>query len=244
VIYVLIPAYNEETQLPQMLANLVKTLGELENQYHIIVVDDGSSDNTDKALSEFNSRIPIQILTHPTNLGVSSAFKTGFDFILNHGQKKDLILTMEANKSSDAKIIPKMLEAIKSGQDLVLASCYAKGGKVVGDPWSRLILSRGANLLLQLLFPCQGIHTYTSFYRLFTFDILQELSRITQGRYFDQGGFVCMADMLIKLCKLRKFKISETPLVLVSDLQDSGSKMKIGKTILGYLKLNKDNGLF
>jgi len=236
---ILISAYNEQDQIGQLLVNIDNVLGSSE-PYEILVVDDGSTDKTAEVLLSYEKEFPVSMLRHPQNLGVSSAFRNGFDRILENCSPDDFVLTMEANKNADPKIIPDMIEASQSGSDLVLASCYAPGGKVIGDPLFRLVLSMGINFLLRILFPC-GVHTYTSFYRLYRCSLLKELKTRTRNRYFTSEGFVCMADMLLKARKIKGIKISEVPLVLRSDIDVSGSKMKISRTIFGYVTLVASN---
>ncbi len=237
----LIPAYNESDQLPSMLMNVKEVLKTIPDTYEILIVDDGSVDGTSESIQELTTQCPITIVKHPRNLGVSAAFRTGFDYWLERSDPSDFLLTMEANKNADPTIIPSMLAEINQGADLVLASCYAPGGKVIGDPLLRLILSKGINTVLSLLFPAGGVHTYTSFYRLWRCDFLLRLKEMTGGRYFEQEGFVCMADMLLKASRSPHVKIREVPLTLISDIGQSGSKMKIGKTMMGYFKLIYSN---
>ncbi len=241
---IIIPAYNEQSQIQEVLTQIHEILTSESVDFEIYVVDDGSTDGSDRIVKSVSESLPVRLLQHPRNLGVSTAFRTGFDAVLKQCNPGDRVLTMEANRNADARLIPKMLKTMDQGADLVLASCYAPGGKVVGDPLLRLILSKGVNFILRILFPCNGIHTYTSFYRLWSPEILWKLHGMTDGKYFFQEGFGCMADMLIKSRHIPGIRIKEIPFILVSDIKDSGSKMNIGRTILGYFHLFSSNLLF
>lgn len=241
MLHILVPVYNEKDQLQDVLNHLKTVLNQMKLPFEIVIVDDGSDDGSAEIVRSKQEELPIVLLQHKTNKGVSSAFRTGFDYITKKMADDDLILTMEANRNADPKTIPALMEKINQGADLAIASCYAPGGKVVGDPPLRLILSKGINLILRVFFPCGGIHTYTSFYRLWSAKIIKKLKTETNGKYFDCEGFVCMADMLIKASKYNSIRISEVPFILISDIKQSGSKMKILKTILGYSQLFKVN---
>jgi len=234
---ILIPAWNEADQISTLFDRIISISPYFKMSWRVILVDDGSTDSTVLKAEAFQSSVPLTILSHPINQGVSAAFRTGFDAAMADSESGDVIITLEANKNADLSIIPRMLALAEHGYDLVLASCYAPGGAVVGDPFTRLFLSKSVNSLLQILFPFGKIHTYTSFFRLWTFDLVRQIHDATNGRYFRQEGFVCMADMLLEARKIRGMKVHEVPLVLKSDIRDQGSKMNIGRTVRGYIKL-------
>ena len=238
---IIIPIYNEKDQLSQVFEQLERVMQDSKIEYEVIAVDDGSSDGSAEIIRDYAERMPVSLQQHPTNKGVSEAFRTGFRVVVERLQPEDLVVTMEANKNANPKLIPKMLTEHSNGADLVLASCYAPGGKVIGDPLLRLILSKGINFILRCLFPCCGVHTYTSFYRLWSPELLIKIRSLTEGNFFYQDGFVCMADMLIQTRRIKGTHIREIPFILISDIDESGSKMRVGKTILGYLKLISSN---
>ncbi|MBN1880320.1 glycosyltransferase [bacterium] len=233
----IIPAWNEAGQIDMLFRRIASVGKFIEPGWAIFIIDDGSTDTTIHEIELFQSMLPIKILRHPENRGVSEAFRTGFDAVMKESCKGDVILTIEANKNADLSILPRMLELSRRGTDLVLASCYAPGGAVVGDPFLRYALSMGVNLMLRIVFPFQHLHTYTSFYRLWSYELVAAIRQATDGRYFRQDGFVCMADMLLEARKIKGIKIQEIPLIVKSDIKESGSKMKIARTIMGYLRM-------
>ena len=238
---IVIPAWNEESQIPELMVNLKKVISSLDLPVKVFLVDDGSTDETAEKAEQYKDTIDLKVLTHDVNKGVSEAFRTGFTAAMKDADSSDFIVTMEANRNADPEMIPKMLEFAAQGTELVLASCYAPGGAVIGDPPMRLLLSKGVNTILRIIFPAQGVHTYTSFYRLWSHDLLCEIKAQTDGRFFDQDGFVCMADMLLKARKVKGIQIREIPMILRSDITEAGSKMKVFRTIRGYLGLISSN---
>jgi glycosyltransferase involved in cell wall biosynthesis len=104
--FVVIPAHNEENNVVDVI-NGVKSYVK-----NIIVVDDGSTDNTyDKAREEEGKEEKnVIVLKHEVNLGKGSALKTGCDFALKQGAEK--IVVIDADGQHNPKEIPKFLEAL------------------------------------------------------------------------------------------------------------------------------------
>ncbi|HPQ40632.1 MAG TPA: glycosyltransferase [bacterium] len=240
-LHIIIPAWNEEEQIRPLFEELIRVCSRLDLTWSVCLIDDGSSDGTVREAERFESRCELGIISHPENRGVDEAFRTGFNSVAKSASAGDLVLTMEANKNADPTLIPRMIAKSSESADIVLASCYAPGGTVVGDPFLRFVLSKGINMFLRTVFPCQGIHTYTSFYRLWNIKTVRELLDRTEGRLFHQKGFVCMADLLLKARRIEGIRIREVPMILKSDIRESGSKMKVGRTIFGYLRLILSN---
>ena len=132
-----------------------------------------------------------------------------------------------------------MINNIKSGYDISLASCYAKEGGIEGTTLDRKILSLGANTLLKIFFPIKGVKTFSSFYRAYNAGMLKKAFKAYDNKLIEMPGFVCMVEMLIKLWRL-KIKIIEVPMILKFNMRQDKSKIKIGKNIRGYLKLIKN----
>jgi glycosyltransferase involved in cell wall biosynthesis len=67
MIYILLPAYNEELTLPPLLDSIHFSMEENRIEYKIIVVNDGSSDGTAELVSNFRKKMPIELITHEKN---------------------------------------------------------------------------------------------------------------------------------------------------------------------------------
>jgi dolichol-phosphate mannosyltransferase len=236
VIRVVIPAYNEALNIDRLLDSLGAALPEL-GPHTVLIVDDGSTDGTADLIRERAGQIPIEVLSHSTNRGVHEAFRSGFTRVLEEGNDDDIVLTMEADNTSDPGILRAMLDQMQQGSDLVLASCYAPGGGVRGTTWWRIFLSRAANLLLRLAFRLGGIHTYSSFYRMYRLGLLRRAAEVYGAQLMDQAGFVCVVELLIRLHRLPGVRIGEVPMVLECAARNGPSKMRVWRTALRYLPL-------
>ena len=235
MIYFVVPAYNEEKNIGTLIEETHAFALSNHLEYKLIVVDDGSADETARIVLEKAHSYPCLLVSYKPNRGVGEAFRQGLNKALSLAKDKDVIVTKEADHTSDLGILQKLLEQVRSGSDVALASCYAKGGGVTGTTLSRIILSRCANLLIYAAFNIRGIHTYSSFYRVYRPAALRKvLSRY--GDFYEETGFGCVVELLVRLARL-KMKITEVPMLLQTGLRVGKSKMKVGKTIQGYLRI-------
>jgi len=236
----IVPAYNEEKNIGLLIENTGKFAEPGDYEYQIIIVNDGSTDNTMDLLKDLQKKYPIVILDQIVNKGVGEAFKRGLSYAAEVSDDEDIIITKEADNTSDLSILEAMIGKIKEGYDLVLASCYMPGGGVTNTSSHRRILSSGANLLLKLTTPLKGVHTFSSFYRAYRASLIKKANHAYKDKLIEEKGFSCMVELLLKLAKL-DIKITEVPMTLRGDMREGRSKMKILNTIAGYLKLILNN---
>ena len=180
--------------------------------------------------------MPVEIITHYPNKGVKETFKVGFKAALKIADDNDIIITKEADNTSDLNILDAMIKKINKGNDVVLASCYAKNGRIENASWYRLLLSSCANLILKIFFYIPEVNTFSSFYRAFNAGQFKKAFLAYERKLLTQDGYVCVVEMLVKLSKL-PLKITEVPMTLYCDRRKDASKMKVWQTILGYFKL-------
>jgi glycosyltransferase involved in cell wall biosynthesis len=146
---VVIPAYNEEENVPILYEKLKKVLDSLGEDYEIIFVDDGSTDGTYqrlKQLAEKDSR--LKVIRFKRNYGQTAAMSAGFEHA-----KGDVIITLDADLQNDPEDIPLLLEKLKEGYHVV--SGWRKDRK---DPFlSRKLPSMVANWLISKI---TGVHLH------------------------------------------------------------------------------------
>ena len=232
----IVPACNEAENLPSLLDGMHEKMAILGRPWRIVIVDDGSTDGTADIAASYSPRLAIDVVRHEVNGGPGAAFRTGFGWALTRSRPEDIIVTKEADNTSDLSILPQMLAAIEAGNDIVLASCYAPEGTIVGSTWDRLLLSAVANLMLRTVFVIPGVYTYSSFYRAYRAGTLDRAFRAYGGALLECQGFACMVEMLVKLHRL-PIRIAEVPMVLRCNLRKGSSKMVRLKTIREYVRL-------
>lgn len=239
-LYLIAPIYNEALNIP-LLINSFKLLDEeLGKTYttNFILIDDGSIDNSTPIARELVTSLPFTILTHEINKGPGAAFATVFSYLATKIKDEDLVITMEGDNTSDITLIKKILTRAEEGFDVVLASPYMYGGGFVETSLLRRLLSSGANLIVKDLLDLKGLLTVSSFFRLYKGSILLKMQKIFGLEIIERVGFESMVEMTMKLVMIDA-TISEVAMKLDSSKRKGKSKMKIVKTILGYLALLK-----
>jgi glycosyltransferase involved in cell wall biosynthesis len=149
-LWIVVPAYNEGRRLAVTLRGLRRAY---EN---IVVVDDGSRDETSRAaLAE-----EVWVVRHPLNCGQGAALQTGIDFALAQGA--DVIVTFDADGQHCVEEIASLVEPIRSGQaDVVLGSRFL--GRAIGIPWTRRLMLQAGVLFTRIFSRIAVTDTHNGF---------------------------------------------------------------------------------
>jgi len=233
MLFVILPAYNEGPALEQLLPSLVEVLKPF--SYRVFVVDDGSVDHTAQVADRFAAQ-GISLLQHNENQGLGAALLTGFGAALRESSEQDVIVTMDADNTHPAELLPTLQQGIAEGMDVVVASRFVAGGREVGLSLYRRILSRGACLIMKLLFNLNGIRDYSSGFRAYRAGFLARGFGEFGTHLIESAGFAVSAEILLKLAALGP-RCGEVPLVLRYDRKQGKSKMPVLRTIRGYFSL-------
>ena len=237
----MVPVYNEAANLPRLLQGIDESASGLSaavagRSLHLVLVDDGSQDETVRLAEAQAAARPLTVLKHGKNLGPGRAFATAFEWLGPLLGEEDLVMTLEGDNTSRLETGRRMLLRLGQGYDVVLASPYAYGGGFAQTSLLRLFLSHAANGLVTVAFGVRGIHTMSSFFRLYRPRILRRLQAVYGPGIVERTGFESMVEMIIKLI-LVGATISEVEMKLDSSARVGPSKMKILRTIRGYLAL-------
>ena len=144
---VIIPTYNEK----ENIAAIIQAVIVLGNQYHVLVVDDGSPDGTATIVKNLMQLHPgkIFIQERKGKLGLGTAYIHGFKWALaNH---YDYIFEMDADFSHNPLDLDRLLAACEAGADVAIGSRYVKGGATENWPLDRLIYSKGGSLYTRII---------------------------------------------------------------------------------------------
>ena len=245
MLFVILPAYNEEENVGNILNDLYKLFKKKFDLLKtiIVVVDDGSTDNTLNVIknfistTDFDADFSVKIINHEHNKGLGEAIKSGFEYVLNTGNTQDVIVTLDCDSTHPVELIPIMVNKIKDGIELVVASRYVENSKVIGLSLTRRFLSFGARILFKLMFPIKNIKDYTSGFRAYKFETLKSAKEKIQP-FFSEKDFSSTSDILIKLKRFNKnINAEELPLTLRYDLKVGKSKMKVWANVFKTLKL-------
>ena len=229
-ITVMMPAYNEERDLPGLLERTREALGPWAD-YEVLIVDDGSRDRTAEIVIAAQDRMPVRLIRHPQNMGLGAAIRTG----LKAASLADgVVVTLDADNSQGPELIREMIAKIEAGADVVIASRFQPGAQEVGVPPHRKFLSHLSSGAIRVLAPYPGARDYTCGFRAYRVEVLRQLI----GRYGDafvrENGFSCMLELLLNLRRIGA-TVAEVPLVLRYDLKQGASKMRNLRTMWRYV---------
>jgi dolichol-phosphate mannosyltransferase len=229
--YVIIPAYNEGPNLGAVLQQL-QQLAATES-LAVVVVNDGSRDNTLEEAESFRPLLDLQIVNHPVNLGVPMTFYDGLVAAASRAEPGDCIFIIEGDGTSDLNILPEMARRIHAGDDVVVASRYIRGGGYLNFPWQRTWGSYAVNAILSVFFHVQGITDYTIFYRAYRAQVVQQALESNGVGFVATKSFAANLEVLLRVLPYSN-RCSEVPLLYDYGLKKSQSKMNPLKTLREY----------
>jgi len=233
MIYILLPAFNEEEALKKLLPQVAN----LNIEYNAVIIDDGSTDNTYKTAEGLKNNMPITLIKHSNNKGLGKALSTGFNFIASKIGENDILITMDSDNTHPPKLIPEMIKVMESeNAELIVASRYCPNSKEVDVPKIRLLTSRGAKFLLKLLFAIPNVNDYTSGYRAFKGSLIKKLIGKYGDGVIEESGFTSTFEILLKSAVFNPL-IIEYPIILDYDKKPTKSKIKLIPTIARYFYL-------
>jgi dolichol-phosphate mannosyltransferase len=229
-----VPAFNEEANLPRLLADLESRPELLPSGSRIIVVDDGSEDRTAAIVSNYVGPLPLELVQLGVNSGPGAAFRAGFASALAGCPDDALIITLEADTTSDLDSVSEMIACARGGAELVLASVHG-GGRMVNVSRLRRVLSRGAGWAVRRGLGVQA-RTVSSFFRVYRASALRAATERYGDALIRESGFACKAELLAKLAATGA-RIEEVPVDLDGARRLGASKMRILPTLAGYWRL-------
>jgi len=233
-IKVLLPAYNEQESLPSLLQKIIAVKNNFALPLSVLVVNDGSKDNTLAIAKNFGD--DVEALDLQPNRGLAGALREGLKFALADMSDQDILITLDADDSHNPGLFFRMITQIWEGSDLVIASRYRDGSRIVGLSAFREFLSGFARYLFIVFRPIRGVRDYTCGYRAYRVDLLKKAHDYYKDKLIEQQGFGCMAEILLKL-KIFKPIIHELPFILRYDQKRGASKMNVWKTVKQTLGL-------
>ena len=237
-VFLITPVLNEVENLPnltQSWKNLSIELSEFE--FHFILVDDGSNDNTGIVAQELSKDLNFILLSHTKNKGPGYAFGTGFEYLAPIITKNDMVVTIEGDNTSRMETLSIMLgRIIRENVDVTFASPYAYGGGFHNTSFIRVLISHFGTAITKTFLGIHGIQTFSSFFRAYKGEVIITLQKRYGARILEFDGFECMIELLQKLI-IMQFSISEVAMKLDTSLRKGKSKMKVVKTALSYFSV-------
>ncbi|MEK6794046.1 MAG: glycosyltransferase family 2 protein [Spirochaetota bacterium] len=234
----ILPAFNEGKALPPLLAACERTR-EIIPHLIVVVIDDGSSDDTAHVVRSFR-RPWCRLVQHRKNMGLAAGMRTGIAYAVKTSGKNDLIAVMDADNSHQPEQLPQMCGKLRSEvYDVIIASRYQPGSRSAGIPPHRQLFSNVMSVAFQMIARVPGVRDYSCGFRVYTAAVLKKaLDKYgTIDAFITEKGFACMTEILLKLAHLPGVRIGEWPMDLRYDRKPSVSKMNVWSTIRDQIAL-------
>ncbi len=205
---IVIPVYNEERTVERILG-IVK---DVPYDKEILVVDDGSKDNTREILTRYDADDEIKVFHQPQNMGKGAALRRGFEEATG-----DIVLIQDADMEYDPRDYPRLLQPIIDGEaDVVYGSRYQEGpgrvhrwGHTMGNKFLTLMSNVMSDLYLTDMETC---------YKVFKREVIQNI-------VLESNRFGFEPEVTAKLAKMRELIIHEVPISYDGRSYDEGKKI-------------------
>ncbi len=171
-ISIVIPTYNEKENVGILIPKIFKIFEKNHMDADVIIVDDNSPDNTAEEVKKLQKSYELDLIERPKKMGIGSAYIEGF----KHAMKKrsEIIFEMDADLSHDPEDIPKFLEKMEDGYDVVVGSRLVEDGGVTGWGIGRKAISFGGNLVGRKIAGID-VSDLTSGYRAYRTEVLEKI---------------------------------------------------------------------
>lgn len=210
---IVLPTYNEEKNINQLVQKVLKY------DVDLLFIDDNSQDKTVEEIKSWMDKSNrVHLIQRPSKLGLGTAYIEGFKWGLRRDY--DIFFEMDSDLSHNPEDIPRFIEKMKEGNDLVIGSRYINGTiSVVGWDFKRLLLSKFANWYATTILKLKNLSDVTSGYRCYSRKCLEklDLSKIKSN------GYAFQIEMVYRLVKIG-CKITEIPIIFY-ERNEGSSKM-------------------
>jgi len=215
---VMLPTYREA----QNIEKLIREIQDLNLNLSLVIIDDSSPDGTAEVVRRLQKEYDnIILFVRPAKLGLGTAITAGFRLILALGNPPDYIIVMDSDYSHNPQDIPRLVNTAKHGNDLVIGSRYCGGGKTVGWPVARQLISHVANLIAKMMVGMR-IQDCTSGFRCYSIDYVRNVVSNLHSQTYE------IQIETVKQAWIRKFSVKEVPIVF-SNRKQGKSKLTKGE---------------
>ncbi len=223
---VLLPTYCEAANVEKLIQELMS----LNPKMTILVIDDSSPDGTAGKVRDLQRKYDnLLLLVRPQKSGLGTAITDGFKVFLSLENPPQCIITMDADFSHNPKEIPKLIEPIQRGYDLIIGSRYVRGGGTRDWGIFRMAVSKIANLITRVRIDAK-ISDFTSGMRCYSTKLVKSMINDLHSHTYE------IQIETIRQAHTRNFRIKEAPIIFINR-KNGKSKLSINeiRDFLSYI---------
>lgn len=227
---VIIPTFNEIENIEK----IIRSVFSLPEQFHILIVDDGSPDGTGDVVKQLQQTFKDQLflIERSGKQGLGTAYIVGFKWSIE--RKYDYIFEMDADFSHNPVDLIRLYKSVhEDGNDVSIGSRYIKSGKVENWPLNRVFISYGASLYVRMI-TFMPVKDCTAGFVCYKRNVLENIN-LDNIRFI---GYAFQIEMKYRAWR-KGFKLKEIPITFI-DRKEGHSKMTKGivkEAIFGVWKM-------
>jgi len=229
MIYVCIPCYNEAPTVGLLLWKIRQVFSGFPREYHLLVIDDGSTDNTAEVLEPYARVLPLTLVRHQTRQGYAASTEALLRLAVDRTDrpKRDVAILMHADFAHNPSSIPDFLRRLESGADIVVAQSSQSGE----TSRARRLVRRFAPLLLRGRVAVPGVADVVSGYLAFRLVALRNAIKAQEGPLLTAEGWSANAELIAKTARHAR-RVETILTVERHDLRQRPSRMQPWETAM------------
>ena len=239
MIYVCIPAHNEERTIGVLLWKIRKVMREFGRDYEVLVLDDASTDETAKVLDRYRRVLPLRVLKEEHRTGYPSAVQRLLREALDRTSypKRDAAVLLQADFSESPDDIVPLLKALEGGGDIVAGVVEQNG---LPAPRAVRVARRMAPWVLGRAYGGAPVSDPLSGFRAYRLIVLKKALAEFKGRPFlETDGWASNVELLGLVAPYAR-RIAEAPLTLRYDVAARPSRLSAVRTLRGLLRVRRE----
>src|SRR3954465_1590214 len=233
MIYICIPSYNEAPTIGLLLWKIRQVFAGFPREYHLLVLDDGSSDSTAEVLERYTRVLPLTVTRHQSRLGYAESVEELLREAVQRTDrpKRDSAVLMHADFTHGPHFIPDLVRRIESGADIVIAQ-----SKLEGEPSrARRLVRRLAPGLLRGVVSVPGVSDLVSGFAIFRLIALRNAFRDQPPPLLTTQGWAANAELYDRAARYAR-RLETINAVERGDLRQRPSRMTSWDAALGMLR--------
>jgi glycosyltransferase involved in cell wall biosynthesis len=227
MIYICVPSYDEAPTVGLVLWKIRKVFEEFPREYQILVVDDGSTDQTAETLERYAGVLPLTVVRHQARKGYASSVEELLNLALSltDRPKRDSAILIHADFSHGPEFLPDFVRRLESGADLVVGEATLEGEASRG----RRLVRRWAPFLLRRAVRIPGVSDTVSGFVAFRLMTLRNALKYPGGALLTAEGWAANAELIGRAAQHAR-RIETVPVIERHDLRIRDSRIRPWET--------------